>query len=328
MDYEKKYKEAIERLKQWDREHPNGYSIQERDEFIFPELKINDESIRKSLIKIFEEKRQYDHIKGILIKDILTWLEKQGEQKPILDVEIPFGAKDSELEEVSYNILDGYHAEIEDNKVVIKKGEQKPADLKTKAGNWYICDEEVINENMVAVFHPNEIYYCPKDGYLDDGGALFEVGYLNVFRLATEKEIPQSKQKWSEEDENWLINAINVCELYDHNETAEWLKSLKDRVWPQNFTVTDEELIQAKKDAYNDALNKIEYHSGEPTFDDGWSAAIWYLKKRNAQPQSTWKPSEEQLKLLQDICGYNTIITKKEMGVLESLLEQLKKLTE
>ena len=47
------------------------------------------------------------------------------EQKPILDVEIPFGAKDSELEEVTYDIPKGYHAEIEDNKVVIKKGNKK-----------------------------------------------------------------------------------------------------------------------------------------------------------------------------------------------------------
>ena len=64
------------------------------------------------------------------------------------------------------------------------------------------------------------------------------------------------------------------------NQDMDWLKSLKDRVQPQNRTVTDEELSQAKKAAYNDALDKIEYHSGEPTFDDGWDAAIWYLKKK------------------------------------------------
>ena len=41
-------------------------------------------------------------------------------------VEIPFGAKDSELEEVFYSIPNGFHAEIEGDKVVIKKGEKKP----------------------------------------------------------------------------------------------------------------------------------------------------------------------------------------------------------
>lgn len=68
-------------------------------------------------------------------------------------------------------------------------------------------------------------------------------------------------------------------------EQIDWLKSLKDRVSPQNFAVTDEDLAQAKKDAYNDALDKIEYHSGEPTFDDGWSAAIDYIQKKSLRPR-------------------------------------------
>ena len=42
------------------------------------------------------------------------------------EIEIPFGAKDSELQEVTYYIPKGFHAEIDDNKVVIKKCE-KPA---------------------------------------------------------------------------------------------------------------------------------------------------------------------------------------------------------
>ena len=50
----------------------------------------------------------------------------KAEQELIFDVEIPFGAEDSELEEVSYRIPNGFHAEIEDNRVVIKKDEQKP----------------------------------------------------------------------------------------------------------------------------------------------------------------------------------------------------------
>jgi Txe/YoeB family toxin of Txe-Axe toxin-antitoxin module len=95
-----------------------------------------------------------------------------------------------------------------------------------------------------------------------------------------EKDLVEQKTPWSKEDERTikridsLLHAINESEFEDiHN----WLKSLR----PQNSSVTDEELEQAKKDAYNDALDKIEYHSGEPTFDDGWDAAIWYLKKRN-----------------------------------------------
>ena len=39
-------------------------------------------------------------------------------------IEIPFGAFDSELEEVAYTIPHGYHAVIDGDKVVIKKGEE------------------------------------------------------------------------------------------------------------------------------------------------------------------------------------------------------------
>lgn len=51
----------------------------------------------------------------VLIKDV------EFEQEPT--VEIPFGAKDSELQEATYHIPEGYHAEINGNAVVIKKGE-------------------------------------------------------------------------------------------------------------------------------------------------------------------------------------------------------------
>ena len=62
------------------------------------------------------------------------------EQKPNLNVEIPFGANDSELEDVTYYIPKGYHAEIEDNKVVIKKDKQKLA--KCLFSNDTYTDEE------------------------------------------------------------------------------------------------------------------------------------------------------------------------------------------
>ena len=98
----------------------------------------------------------------------------------------------------------------------------------------------------------------------------------------------QFQQEWSEEDEK----EVAVLEAYIRSK--DWSERHIDRalgivdglvnkvksIKPHN-NITDEELAQAKKDAYNDVLNKIEYHSDNPTFDDGWSAAIWYFKKRN-----------------------------------------------
>ena len=87
---------------------------------------------------------------------------KKIEDELIADVEIPFGAKDSELEEVFYSIPNGFHAEIEDDKVVIKKGEQKPAwseedEAKLKSIVAFLkspslcamdCSKGIINENI------------------------------------------------------------------------------------------------------------------------------------------------------------------------------------
>lgn len=111
------------------------------------------------------------------------------------------------------------------------------------------------------------------------------------------KDRVQPQQEWSEEDKT---NASYICAALDcyyrlredRNNTngqenldkaRNWLYNRLKSLRPQNSSVTDEELAQAKKDAYNEALDKIEYHSGEPTFDDGWDAAIWYLKKRNTK---------------------------------------------
>ena len=104
-----------------------------------------------------------------------------------------------------------------------------------------------------------------------------------------------TKSAWNEEDTIKLKSTIAFLRnpntissnIVLRDKTIEWLQSLR----PQN-SITDEELAQAKKQAYNDVLDKIEYHSGEPTFDDGWSAAIWYLKNKNAIPKNTLKPSD------------------------------------
>ena len=63
------------------------------------------------------------------------------------DIEIPFGAKDSELQEATYYIPKGFHAEIDDDKVVIKKGE-KPAEWSE--------DDECIKKRLINLV--NEIY--------------------------------------------------------------------------------------------------------------------------------------------------------------------------
>lgn len=96
----------------------------------------------------------------------------------------------------------------------------------------------------------------------------------------------------------------------------------------EKFDITDEELAQAKKDAYNDALDKIEYHSGEPTFDDGWSAAIDYIRKKFIRPQNKWKPSDGQIEALERMLNFANFDEVNNRDIVRNLLSQLKKLRE
>lgn len=86
MDYEKKYKEALERAKYYregipDRKLENGENILD---YIFPELKESeDERIRREMIEIIKNEAHEFPSSVIANKSNswIAWLEKQGEQK-------------------------------------------------------------------------------------------------------------------------------------------------------------------------------------------------------------------------------------------------------
>lgn len=70
------------------------------------------------------------------IDDVNNWdTENKILKKIENEIEIPFGAKDSELQEATYYIPKGFYAETDNDKIVIKKGE-KPA-------KWSKNDERI-----------------------------------------------------------------------------------------------------------------------------------------------------------------------------------------
>lgn len=85
------YDEALDRAKDCLKDGTITSTAIDYIETIFHELKkSNDETIRKRLIDFFEDWHENrSHCWGIAVTDILTWLEKQGEQKPVDKVE-PF----------------------------------------------------------------------------------------------------------------------------------------------------------------------------------------------------------------------------------------------
>lgn len=84
------------------------------------------------------------------IIDLLPNAEKKELKKQDI-IEIPFGARDSELQEEIYYIPKGFHAEIEGNKVVIKQGEQKPT--------WSEVDEWKFSDIMALLRGGENCHY-------------------------------------------------------------------------------------------------------------------------------------------------------------------------
>ena len=85
MDYEKAYKEALERAREIHNEHrAQCFDVMVK---VFPELKESvDERIRKELLKSFKYQQRElrpdkEWLNGIKLSEVVAWLEKQGEQK-------------------------------------------------------------------------------------------------------------------------------------------------------------------------------------------------------------------------------------------------------
>ena len=135
--YEEKYKQALKNA----RDFHNSGSTKSILENIFPELNESEDEITKNEIIAFVEQSIHrgggTPIPQEQENKWLEWLEKHNEST-ITNFEIPFGASDSELQEVSYYIPEGFYAEIKDDRVVIKKVEPK-----FKVGDWIVGDEGI-----------------------------------------------------------------------------------------------------------------------------------------------------------------------------------------
>lgn len=83
-DYKIRYEEALERAKE---KYAMFKGMKQGDvlEDVFPELKeLEDERIRKAIIDFFGEPGRKEYIlNGFNVDDIVAWLERQGEQKPV-----------------------------------------------------------------------------------------------------------------------------------------------------------------------------------------------------------------------------------------------------
>ena len=132
-----------------------------------------------------------------------------------------------------------------------------------KDGDVLVTEFE--EDNMIVMYHS----MCTKDTInvhccLDNKIICSNLGVFDAedVKPATKEQRDLLFQKLKEAGYKW-------------DAVKKGLKKIEQKAaWPEK-----EELDRPKKDAFNIALDKIEYHSEEPSFSDGWDAAIQYLKK-------------------------------------------------
>ena len=130
MNYEKKYKEALERA----RDMMSYKEVRREDmEYLFPELKESeDERIRKQIISFLKE-FEYDHYRCLDFSSWIAWLEKQGDKDKFIEKELGH--------------IKGYRENaIKRIEELKKQCEHKPIDKvepKFKVGDWVVWDNKI-----------------------------------------------------------------------------------------------------------------------------------------------------------------------------------------
>ena len=230
MDYEKKYKEALERARQFS-EKPYLEDSKGIVDYIFPELKESeDERIRKEIISMFETLDR---------KDWIAWLEKQGDKDELI----------KELGE--YKVK--YTQEVLSQQLE-KKSEQKPADKvepKFNVGDVMRTLQEATNNITsglpVVVSIDDKYYRCNNELIAIKDQYDYEYPPMNR---------KQKPAEWIEEDErNFdIIYGIiyNSCIAEDASRLNTWLLSLK----PQKQWKPSKEQIMALRWV----LNNVPYN--------------------------------------------------------------------
>lgn len=302
----------------------------------FPELQESeDERIRKALIKSFEiHDLRALIIPGFSAKDVIAWLEKQGEPTDInpseFDLRLNKLLKQFETlpkEELASSL--SFYLNVVQNdgtyKREEKQGEQNPADK--------LEDEEYNGEDygIDSLYHAQRILektLGKVDGYQSDDGILEHKCAITAIKKLYE----QKPAEWSEKDKDNIQRALYYVDYYQTHEADtkeaeecfDWLKSLK----PQNKCVYNpyKEVVVsiAEMCKHYDKAS----HSGLRDFYDNVK-----VKCKDATeydhlfPQNHWKPTEEQMNTMKYLAKYYAKgCDEPTRSIIEGLYEQLKQL--
>lgn len=292
----KAYDEVIEKLRDFYRDYDTVsglIDVKEELANLIPELaESKDERVRKAIINVFATHKDYEVFFGASVKDILAWLEKQGEQKGTL-------CDTCRKAQPSHSYQD-----ITALGRCAVEHEQKPTE-------WSKEDKVMLDE--IIDFFENGTVKLQHDLSL----------YASWLKSIKDRVQPQPKQEWSEEDEK-MKDAIYSCVDLHYDGLAKtslliWLKSLR----PQNWTKEDKEI-------YISCLQRLGTGNPEQpeTINSKWfKEHVYSQKKKKWKPSKEQIEALEHFVRSIGESGYASSYDNT-TKLLYSLLAGLKKLME
>ena len=292
MDYEEKYKTALERARIWKDKSGMPKDKQGILDNIFPELaECEDEQHRKWILEyLYDGLRKSDEQFKGQFKTAIAWLEKQGQVK--------------ELTEIQH-----------ENKTCKENDDSLTSEDERirKAISQCVEDMRGQFEKLYRVHYKDAISWLEKQRIKPQGKPALEAA-KEAGLLKKEVEYPSS----DEAQGTPVITIDNYCEknCRGFQETG---KCYADGSCDAKIKA-EQNPVLSKED--NTKLRQIEYACMK--FFGGDCSHVDWLRKFT-RPQTTWKPTEEQMQALNEAVGIVGLFTPRG-SYLKSLSEQLKRL--
>jgi len=199
-----------------------------------------------------------------------------------------------------------------------------------------IEDEQKPDDKVEPKFKVGDIIRHKKRGFtckiiaVDTEYRLSECNGTHLpFESQDAYELVEQKPAWSEEDERWY-NELELMALYFSEDVLyrkrffDWIKSIKDRVQPQpqrEWSEGVERLIEEAAECLRKYASKVQ----------GGNSKVYVLsladRIESFRPQTTWKPSEEQIEALMHMrFAVEKFGPSASLAALDSLYNDLKKL--
>jgi len=334
MDYEEKYKEALDKANVI---HKCGNNqIKQIMEKVFPELaESEDEKIRKAIIDFIST---YEYPELIDKEVWVTWLEKLGEQNTANKVEPKFKVGDwiiSNDKDVHNDYRVCKITKIVDDRYYIENGDFLSESSLEQYGYrlWTIQDAK--DGDVLATDNDS---ICIFDGTVEEGKYPFahcgltrhgfesydkKLPFTHVdFHPATKEQRELLFQKMGEAGYEWDAEKKELKLLITNGGDFESENCEQKSAWSEE---DEEKLNQLHKLIVKEAYKEYEIDTEDETLYGKWLKLDNWLKSLKNRVQLQWEPSSQHIAALE----YQVNSTCKgswQYKASKELLEQLKKL--